>query len=52
MSNRGIDLLRNESEWNWAAEKDTIDLLGKSLEGLKSGGEGWWVQLMVLQEQK
>lgn len=40
MSDRGIDLLRNESEPNWAAEKDTIDLLG-NLEGLKSGGEGW-----------
>lgn len=42
MSNRGIDLLTNESELKWTAEKDIIDLLGK-LEGLKSGGSVEWV---------
>lgn len=29
MSNRSIDLLRNESESKWAAEKAIIGLLGK-----------------------
>lgn len=29
MSNRGIDLLRDESEPKWAAEKAIIDLFGK-----------------------
>lgn len=29
MSNRGIDLLRNDSEPKWAAEKDIIDPPGK-----------------------
>ncbi len=31
MSNRGIDLFRNESEPKWAAERAVIDLLGNVL---------------------